>query len=165
MKSIDRLQIGDDAPDFNLPATGATAGRNDKRKSISLKDYRDKRNVVLMFFPAAFTPICTAQLPSFEARFADFGRLNAQLLAVSTDTLPSIESWCASLGGLSYPVLSDFWPHGHTSLKYGVLRSEGIAERSVFVIDTQGKIRHIELYDIRSEPPVGPILAALEALR
>jgi peroxiredoxin (alkyl hydroperoxide reductase subunit C) len=165
MKSIDRLKIGDDAPDFTLPATGDTAGRNEKRKSISLKNYRGKKNVVLMFFPASFTPICTAQLPSFEARSADFVRLNAQLLAVSTDNLPSIESWCTSLGGLSYPVLSDFWPHGHVALKYGVLRSEGIAERSVFVIDNQGKIRHIDICDIGSEPPVDPILAAVEALR
>ena len=164
MKPIDRLQIGDQAPDFTLPATGDTAGRGSKRKNVSLKTWRGKKNVLLIFFPAAFTPVCTAQLPAFEERFSDFEDLNTQILAICTDNIPSIEAWCAELGGLSFPVLSDFWPHGLTALKYGVLRSEGIAERAVFVIDKNGIIRHLEVFDIKTEPPAAPILKVLKGL-
>ncbi len=164
MKPIDKLKIGDEAPEFTLPATGDTAGRGDKRKNISLKSWRGKKNVLLIFFPAAFTPVCTAQLPAFEEHFAEFESLGTQMLAISTDNIPSIENWCKELGGLSYPVLSDFWPHGFTALKYGVLRSEGIAERAVFLIDKKGIIRYMEVFDIKTEPPVEPILNALRQI-
>lgn len=162
LRPLQRLQVGDVAPDFSLPATGDTAGRGQKHKQVSLKTYRGKKNVVMAFFPAAFTPVCTAQLPSYEERMADFVRLDAQVLAISTDNVFSIEGWCAALGGLSYPVLSDFWPHGFVAVKYGVLRAEGIAERAIFVIDKQGLIRYIDIHDINEEPPIEPIIHALE---
>lgn len=62
-------------------------------------------------------------------------------------------------------MLSDFWPHGHVSIKYGVLREEGISERAIFVIDKQGIIRYIDIHDINEEPPVQPILDVLEELQ
>jgi peroxiredoxin (alkyl hydroperoxide reductase subunit C) len=162
LRPLQRLQIGDEAPDFSLPATGDTAGQGQKRKQVALKNYRGKKNVVLAFFPAAFTPICTAQLPSFEQRTADFDRLNAQVLAISTDNVFSQEGWAATLGGLSFPVLSDFWPHGFVAIKYGVLREEGIAERAVFVVDKSGVIRYIDIHNINEEPPIDPIIHALQ---
>ncbi len=95
---------------------------------------------------------------------SEFERLNAQVLGISTDNVFSIDGWCESLGGLSYPVLSDFWPHGFTAVKYGVLREEGITERAIFVIDKSGTIRYIDIHDINEEPPVEPVLHALQHL-
>jgi len=103
-------------------------------------------------------------LPAYEEHLSEFARLNAQVLGISTDNVFSIDGWCTSLGGLSYPVLSDFWPHGHVAIKYGVLREEGITERAIFVIDRAGKIRYIDIHDINSEPPIEPILHALREI-
>jgi len=68
------------------------------------------------------------------------------------------------MGGLSYPLLSDFWPHGEVAVDYGVLRAGGLAERAIFVVDTSGIIRYIDIHDISEPPRAGPILAALDTL-
>ena len=104
-------------------------------------------------------------MPSYEERISEFERLNAQVLGISTDNVFSIEGWCSTLGGLSYPVLSDFWPHGHVAIKYGVMREEGISERAIFVVDKQGKIRYIDIHDINEPPPIEPVLVALSDLK
>jgi peroxiredoxin len=80
------------------------------------------------------------------------------------DNVHSLDGWCATIGGLSYPVLSDFWPHGLVAIKYGVLRQEGITERAVFVVDKEGKIRYIDIHDINEEPPMEPVLEALKQI-
>lgn len=86
-------------------------------------------------------------------------------MGISTDNVPSIDGWCAQIGGLSYPVLSDFWPHGYVAVKYGVLREEGITERAIFVIDKQGIVRYIDIHDINEEPPIEPVLDTLKSLQ
>jgi peroxiredoxin len=68
------------------------------------------------------------------------------------------------MGGLSFPLLSDFWPHGKTSLDYGVLRGEGYPERAIFIVDAAGVIRHVAVHEILDVPPADGILAALDAL-
>lgn len=68
------------------------------------------------------------------------------------------------MGGLSYPLLSDFWPHGKVAVDYGVLRAGGLAERAVFIVDTAGIIRYVDVHDIAEPPPAGPILTALDKL-
>ena len=85
-------------------------------------------------------------------------------MGISTDNVHSIDGWCAELGGLSYPVLSDFWPHGMVALKYGVLRSEGITERAIFIVDKHGIIRYIDIHDINEEPPLAPVFEVLNKL-
>jgi len=104
-------------------------------------------------------------LPSYEEKISEFERLNAQVLGISTDNVFSNDGWCVTLGGLSYPVLSDFWPHGMVAIKYGVLRAEGITERAIFVVDKQGIIRYIDIHDINEEPPVAPVFRALKQLK
>jgi len=74
--------------------------------------------------------------------------LNAQVLGISIDHVPCIQAWADSLGGIHYPLLSDFWPHGAVAKKYGVLRVEGYAERAIFIIDKIGIIRYIDIHDI-----------------
>jgi len=102
-------------------------------------------------------------VPAYEELLPRFAELNTQVLGVTTDNLPSLQTWTAGLR-VTVPILSDFWPHGAASLSYGVLRSEGIAERAVFIIDKKGIIRYIDIHDINTDPPVNPILRVLEEL-
>ena len=103
-------------------------------------------------------------MPQYSARIAELERRNAQVLGISTDNVYTNEAWAKSLGGLSYPLLSDFWPHGKTSIDYGVLRGSGEPERALFVIDAGGVIRFMDVHDIESVPPLSEVLAALDAL-
>jgi len=79
--------------------------------------------------------------------------LDAQVLGISVDHIPCIKAWAESLGGINYPLLSDFWPHGAIAEKYGVFRyQDGYSERAIFVIDKQGIIRYIDIHDIDKQP-------------
>ena len=81
-----------------------------------------------------------------------FVGLNAQVLGISVDSVPCLQAWAESLGGISYPLLSDFWPHGAVAERYGVLRPEGYSERAIFVIDKNGIIQYIDIHDIDDQP-------------
>lgn len=91
-------------------------------------------------------------MPAYEADLAKFGALNAQVLGISVDHVPCLKAWAESLGGINYPLLSDFWPHGAVAQKYGVLRDAGYTERALFIIDKQGIIRYIDIHDISQQP-------------
>ena len=79
--------------------------------------------------------------------------LDAQVLGISVDHVPCLKAWAESLGGISYPLSSDFWPHGAVARKYGVLiEEEGKSERAIFVLDKQGVIRYIDIHDIDLQP-------------
>ena len=103
-------------------------------------------------------------MPSYEEDLSEFERRNAQVLGISTDNVHSNEAWARSMGGLSYPLLSDFWPHGKVAVDYGVLRNAGITERAIFVVDRAGVIRYIDIHAIGEVPPTDRILQALDAL-
>jgi peroxiredoxin len=105
-------------------------------------------------------------MPSYEEDLSEFERRNAQVLGISTDQVPTNEAWAKSMGGLSYPLLSDHWPHGHVAAQYGVLRGEsGVCERAIFVVDRQGKIAYIDIHNISEQPPTDKIMAALDKLK
>jgi glutaredoxin len=78
--------------------------------------------------------------------------LNAQVLGISVDHIPCITAWAESLGGINYPLLSDFWPHGKVAEKFGVFRSDGKSERAIFVVDKEGAIQYIDIHDIDDQP-------------
>lgn len=106
------------------------------------------------------------QLPSYEEDLSEFERRNAQVLGISVDNVHANEAWAKSLGGFSFPVLSDFWPHAHVSAIYGVLRGiAGISERAIFVVDRGGVIRYIDIHDISEQPPTDKIMEALDKLK
>jgi len=91
--------------------------------------------------------------------------LNAQVLGISIDHIPSLKAWASSLGGINYPLLSDFWPHAAVIETYGVLRSaKGDAERAIFIIDKAGIIRYVDIHDINQAPPNEEILAFLRKM-
>ena len=104
-------------------------------------------------------------MPSYEEDLSEFERRNAQVLGISTDLVHSQEAWAKSMGGLSYPLLSDFFPHGMVSLKYNSLRDAGLSERSIFVVDKQGKIAYIDIHYITEQPPTDRIFEALKKLK
>ena len=95
---------------------------------------------------------------------AKFGALDAQVLGISVDHVPCLKAWAESLGNISYPLLSDFWPHGEVAKKYGVLRAEGYSERAIFLIDKRGIIRYIDVHDIADQPKNEVLLAELRKL-
>ena len=158
--SVTTLRIGDQAPDFTLPAVGG-----DK---ISLSQYQGKKNVVLSFVPAAWTPVCTYQWPVYDIARYIFDNNDAILLGITVDNIPTLYAWTNHMGAKGgkvwFPVLSDFFPHGKTSKKYGILRSEGFSERALFVIDKRGIIRYIDVHDINERPSFVKLAKALEAL-
>ena len=104
-------------------------------------------------------------MPSYEEDRSEFERLDAQVLGISVDNVPCNEAWAKSMGGLGYPLLSDFFPHGMVCLKYNSLRDAGIPERSIFVVDKQGKIAYIDIHDITKQPPTDKIFEALKKLK
>jgi peroxiredoxin len=105
-------------------------------------------------------------MPSYEEDLSEFERRDAQVLGISTDQVPTNEAWAKSMGGLSYPLLSDHWPHGYVASLYGVLRGEsGICERAIFVVDKRGKVAYVDVHDISEQPPTDRIMAALDKLK
>ncbi len=78
--------------------------------------------------------------------------MNAQVLGISVDHVPCLKAWADSLGGINYPLLSDFWPHGAVAQKYGVFREEGYSERAIFIIDGTGVVRYVDIHDINDQP-------------
>jgi peroxiredoxin len=160
LKSVDsvlKVKVGGKAPDFTLKAVSG--------EEISLAQYRGKKNVVISFVPAAWTPVCSDQWPGYNIVKEMFDASDAILLGITVDNLPTLFSWTNQMGKLWFPVLSDFWPHGAVAKKYGILRSDGMAERSVFVIDKQGIIRYIDIHDINQRPPLDVLIGELEKLR
>jgi len=151
-----KVKVGDRAPDFTLPAIFG--------EKISLSQYRGKKNVVLSFVPAAWTPVCSDQWPGYNIAKDLFNQYEAILLGITVDNIPTLFAWTNQMGQLWFPVLSDFWPHGAVAKKYGVLRSDGVSERALFVIDKKGIIRYIDVHDINKRPPLENLMSALESL-
>lgn len=151
-----KVEVGDMAPDFTLPEV--------KGGTVTLSDYRGKKDVVLSFIPAAWTPVCSDQWPGYNLALNMFHDLDAELLGISEDNTPSQAMWIKAMHGLNFPVLSDFWPHGKVAGALGVLRSDGMAERAIVIIDKMGVIRYIDVHDINSRPDLGAIIHELEKL-
>jgi len=154
--SVLKVKVGNPAPDFTLPSIS--------EEKVSLSQYRGKKNVVLSFVPAAWTPVCSDQWPGYNIVEGIFNENNAILLGITVDNIPTLYAWTNQMGKLWFPVLSDFWPHGAVAQKYGVLRSNGMSERALFVIDKKGVLRYIDVHDINKRPPLENIVNALEKL-
>ena len=127
------LQTGDRAPDFTL--------QDQHGQEISLSSYAGKKAVLLVFYPYAFTGVCTGELTGFRDRLGDFETEDTTLLALSCDPIYTQRAF-ADRDAIFFPLLSDFWPHGAVASAYGVLdENEGCALRSSFVIDKDGIVR------------------------
>jgi len=154
--SVLKVKTGDRAPDFTLPAVAGG--------KISLSRYIGKKNVVISFVPAAWTPVCSDQWPGYGIVKSIFDKNDAILLGITVDNIPTLFAWTNQMGNLWFPVLSDFWPHGMVADTYGVLRSDGVAERALFIIDKKGIIHYIDVHDINKRPRLESIVRELEKL-
>jgi len=159
LKAIDsilKVKAGQEAPDFTLRSI---AGR-----TISLSQFRNKHNVVLSFVPAAWTPVCSNQWPGYNIAREFFDTHDAVLLGITVDNIPTLHAWTMQMGKLWFEVLSDFWPHGAVADSYGVLRSDGTAERVLVFINKKGLISGIHVSDINIRPPLEVVVAELAKL-
>lgn len=164
LKPVDstlKVRPGMPAPDFALPGL---LGGNLGRQTIRLSDYRGKMNVMLSFIPAAFTPVCSDQWPGYNLARELFEEYETVILGISVDPLPSLYAWVREMGGLWFPVLSDFWPHGEVARKYGVLRSGGISERAIVFIDKKGVVRFAESFNINTRPDLELLVREMHKL-
>ena len=127
------LEIGSSAPDFKL--------KNQHGEEISLTMFKGKKNVVVLFYPFAFSGICTGELCGLRDDLASFQNDNVELLAISCDPMYSLKAY-AEKEGYKFSLLADFWPHGEVAKKYGVFNEErGCAIRGTFIFDKSGILR------------------------
>lgn len=138
------LSVGDEAPDFTL--------RSASGQEVTLSNYRGQKNVVLAFFPWAFSRTCSAQLPSYQADLERFQSYDTEVLGISMDATYSLREFGQKLG-ITYPLLSDFYPQGKVVDLYGVRHAAGMPERALFVIDKNGKIAWIHVHRPIGEVP------------
>lgn len=126
------IDVGDEAPDFELD--------DQTRTPVRLSSFRGSKNVVLVFYPLTFTPVCQSELCAVRDSIADFSNDDVQTLAISVDNGPAHAKW-AQEQGYTFPLLADFWPHGEVARQYGVFQEEsGLALRGTFIVDKQGRI-------------------------
>jgi peroxiredoxin len=127
------LETGSRAPDFSL--------RDQHGQSVSLSSFVGERAVVLVFYPYAFSRVCTGELAEIRGALGRFAAAGAQLLGISCDPVFSLRAF-ADQDGLEFPLLSDFWPHGEVASAYGVFdEAKGCASRSTFIVDKAGALR------------------------
>ena len=136
------LTTGTTAPDFTL--------KDQDGNDVTLSSLRDSQNVVIVFYPFTFTGVCQGELCTIRDDLSEYESANAQVLAISCDSRHSQKQW-AEAQGYTFPVLSDFWPHGAVAREYGVFNEQlGCANRATFVIDKQGVI-----VDVFESPNLG----------
>jgi len=126
------IQTGDEAPEFDLKV--------DRAERVRLADFRGRRNVLLVFHPFAFTPVCEEEALDLQANLPSFESADTDVILVSCDSAPARQAWCAQLK-LGYTLASDFWPHGAAAKAYGVFDEErGASVRGTFLIDKTGVV-------------------------
>lgn len=151
------VSVGDPAPDFTL--------KDQNNQPVSLSGFRGVKNVVLVFFPLAFTGICQRELDEIRDHIGEFVNDTTATLTISVGPSPTHKVWAAQRE-YSFPVLSDFWPHGAVSQAYGVFNdASGFANRGTFVVDRSGVVRFAECKEPGEARDHAGWSAALAALR
>ncbi|BBX43072.1 peroxiredoxin [Mycobacterium simiae] len=151
------LRVGTTAPDFTL--------RDQNQQPITLSSFRGDKNVLLVFFPLAFTKICQGELDQLRDQLPRFDNDNSVALAISVGPPPTHKVWAAQ-SGFTFPVLSDFWPHGQVSQAFGVFNDgAGYPNRGTFVVDRSGIIRFAEMKEPGEARDQQLWTDALEAVR
>ncbi|GFJ92332.1 peroxiredoxin [Phytohabitans rumicis] len=131
------INVGAEAPDFLL--------RDQNNQEVRLSDFRGEKNVLLVFYPLAFTGTCQGELCEVRDNLGEYANEDVQVLTVSVDSVYSHKVW-ADREGYEFPLLADFWPHGAVAQAYGVFNPDrGFANRGTFVIDKAGIVRFAEM--------------------
>jgi len=127
------LELGGPAPDFTL--------RDQFGQDVTLSSYRGEKAVAIVFYPYAFSGVCTGEVAGLRDRLAELMTCGSEILAISCDPVYSLRAF-ADADGLNFPLLSDFWPHGAVTRAYGVFDStRGAPRRSSYILDKAGTVR------------------------
>lgn len=130
------VEVGAQAPDFTL--------KDQNGKDVQLSSFRGKQNVLVVFYPFAFSGICTTELCQVRDDLPRFQNDKAQVLALSVDSPFTLKAFAAK-EGYDFPLLADFWPHGAVAQRYGVFNDQvGMAIRGTFLVDKEGVVRFAE---------------------
>jgi len=147
------IAVGDRAPEFSLP--------DQDGKEVSLESLKGKK-VLLSFHPLAWTGVCEIQMRTLELKHQEFQRLNTVALGVSVDSSDSKKAWALSMGMQDTRLIADFWPHGGMAKKYGLfLEENGISGRANILIDEEGSIAFIKIYELGEVPDIEEIFRFL----
>jgi peroxiredoxin len=150
------VEVGTQAPDFTL--------RNQNNEPVTLSSFRGQRNVLLVFYPFAFSGICTGELCQLRDDLTPYEDGNVTTLAISADPGYTLKAW-SEREGFKFDLLSDFWPHGQVAQAYGVFNEKaGMANRGTFLIDTTGTVRFAELNEPGQARDQGAWKRAISAL-
>lgn len=147
------ISVGASAPDFSL--------KDQNQKDVKLSDFQGKKNVVLVFYPLDWSPVCTNEHTCFVNDMKRFEQLDAQVLGISVDSVWSHKAFAEKMK-IQYPLLADFQPRGAVGDKFGVyLSDKGITGRAIAIVDRQGKVAWFKNYDIPAVPDVNEVADAL----
>lgn len=151
------IAVGQAAPEFAL--------KDQSMQEVKLGDFKGKKNVVLMFYPLDWSPVCTNEHACMVADMKQFEQLDAQVLGLSVDSAWSHKAFAEKMG-IQYPLLADFHPRGAVAEKYGMyLADKGITGRAVAIIDKKGQVAWFKQYDIPQLPDVKEVAAALAQVK
>jgi mycoredoxin-dependent peroxiredoxin len=151
------IAVGQPAPEFTL--------KDQNQKEIKLSDLAGKRNIVLIFYPLDFSPICTNEHACFVNELKQFEKLDAQLLGLSVDSVWTHKAFAEKMG-IGYPLLADFHPKGAVAEKFGMYDAErGMTGRAIAIIDNGGKIAWFKNYDYPMSPEMSEVAQALAGLK
>jgi peroxiredoxin len=151
------ISVGTTAPEFSL--------KDQNQKDVKLSDFKGKKNVVLVFYPLDWSPVCTNEHTCFVNDMKRFEQLDAQVLGISVDSVWSHKAFADKMH-IQYPLLADFQPRGAVGDKFGVyLADKGITGRAIAIVDRQGKVAWFKNYDIPTVPDVKEVSDALASLK
>ena len=151
------IAVGQAAPDFSL--------KDQNQKEVKLSDFAGQKNVVLIFYPLDWSPVCTNEHVCFRNDMKQFEQLDGAVLGVSVDSVWSRKAFAEKMG-ITYPLLADFQPRGATAEKYGVfLADKGITGRAIVIINKQGKVAWLKNYDIPVVPDPKEVAQALQQVK
>ena len=150
------LQQGDTAPDFTL--------KDHEGKEFKLSGHKGKRTL-MSFHPLAWTDVCAKQMQSLEANLDTLESLDTIPVGISVDSAPCKKAWADSLGITRTSLLSDFWPHGGVAIQYGMfMQKAGISRRANILVDEDGKVRFLRVYDINELPDIQEIIKLIKGI-
>jgi peroxiredoxin len=156
------IQVGAEAPDFELVSNELVDGKPGKK--FRLSEYRGKKNVVLAFYPLDFSPTCSRENECFREDLSELEKTGAQLLGISVDSKWAHFAFAKQMG-LKYPLLADFHPRGEVAKKYGLyLESAGTTARATVIVDKAGKVAWVKQEETSQARDDKQIFAALKEL-
>ncbi|MGH9794857.1 MAG: peroxiredoxin [Candidatus Acidiferrales bacterium] len=151
------IAVGTPAPEFTL--------KDQSQQEVKLADFKGKKNVVLMFYPLDWSPVCTNEHACMVNDMKNFEQLDAQVMGLSVDSAWSHKAFAEKMG-IQYPLLADFQPRGAVADKFGMyLTDKGITGRAVAIIDKQGKVAWFKQYDIPQLPDIKEVASALAQIK